>query len=43
MKDQQVSEDELFNSEEKADVGKKERLLKIHNLEISFSTEHICL
>jgi len=26
MKDQKVSEDELFNSEEKVDVGKKERL-----------------
>lgn len=28
--------------EEKVDVGKK-NLLKIHNLEISFSTEHICV
>lgn len=42
MKDQRVSEDELLNSQREGWCGQKGKLLKIHYLEISFSTEHIC-
>lgn len=36
------NEDELFNSWREGWCRQKGKLLKIHNLEISFSTEHIC-